>query len=93
MNNVVNLKDIEWNLRNTFDEINYVSTNGVFDLTTLVCVNEHIIGDLLTKEGFYVNEIMRGLKHNTVVKLTDEFAEGIIDKFPNAFNGKVLLFE
>lgn len=93
MNNVVNLKGVDWNFRNTFDEVNYVSTSGAFDLTTLVWVNDEIVGDLLTKEAFLRREIMRGLKSNVVVKLTDEFAECILDKDPYAFDGKVLLIE
>lgn len=93
MNNVANLKDVDLNFRNAFDEVNYVSTSGVFDLTTLFWASNHLVGDLLTKEGFLDREIMRSLEHNVVIKLTDEFAEGILDKNPYAFDGKVLLIE
>ena len=61
MNNVVKLKDVDLNFRNSFDELNYVSASGAFDLTTLFWVSDHIVGDLLTKEGFLDREIMRSL--------------------------------
>lgn len=93
MNNVVKLKDIDLNFRNAFDAISYVSASGAFDLTTLFWVSDHLVGDLLTKEGYLDREIMRSLEHNVVIKLTDEFAEGILDKNPYAFDGKVLLIE
>lgn len=81
------------NFRNTFDAISYVSTSGVFDLTTLFSVENNIVGDFLTKEGFFTREILKSLEHYNVVKLTDEFAECILDKNPYAFDGKVLLIE
>ena len=81
------------NFRNTFDAISYVSTSGVFDLTTLFSVENNIVGDFLTKEGFFTREILKSLENYTVVKLTDEFAECILDKNPYAFDGKVLLIE
>lgn len=81
------------NFRNTFDAISYVSTNGVFDLTTLFSVENNIVGDFLTKEGFFTREILRSLKLYNVVKITEEFAECILDKNPNAFDGKIVLFE
>ena len=81
------------NFRNTFDAISYVSTSGVFDLTTLFSVENNIVGDFLTKEGFFTREILRSLKLYKVVKLTEEFAECILDKNPNAFDGKIVLFE
>jgi len=81
------------NFRNTFDAISYVSTNGVFDLTTLFSVENNIVGDFLTKEGFFTREILRSLESYSVVKLTEEFAEYILDKSPNAFDGKIVLFE
>lgn len=81
------------NFRNTFDAISYVSTSGVFDLTTLFSVENNIVGDFLTKEGFFTREILRSLELYTVVKLTEEFAECILDKNPNAFDGKIVLFE
>lgn len=81
------------NFRNTFDAISYVSTSGVFDLTTLFSVENNIIGDFLTKEGFFTREILRSLKLYNIVKLTEEFAECILDKNPNAFDGKIVLFE
>lgn len=93
MNNAIKLKDTDLSFRNAFDEVNYVSTSGAFDLTTLFWVSDHLVGDLLTKEGFLDREIMRSLEHNVVIKLTDEFAEGILDKNPYAFDGKVLLIE
>lgn len=91
--NRIKLRDVDLNFRNTFEEVCYVSTSGVFDLTTLFWVGDHIVGDFLTKEGFLDREIMRGLKHNAVIKLTEEFAEGIINRYPAAFDGKVVLFE
>jgi hypothetical protein len=81
------------NFRNTFDAISYVSTSGVFDLTTLFSVENNIVGDFLTKEGFFTREILRSLKLYNVVKITEEFAECILDKNPNAFDGKIVLFE
>lgn len=93
MNNVANLKGVDLNFRNAFDEVNYVSASGAFDLTTLFWAGDHLVGDLLTKEGFLDREIMRSLEHNVVIKLTDEFAEGILDKNPYAFDGKALLIE
>lgn len=81
------------NFRNTFDAISYVSTSGVFDLTTLFSVENNIVGDFLTKEGFFTREILRSLELYTIVKLTEEFAECILDKNPNAFDGKIVLFE
>lgn len=81
------------NFRNTFDAISYVSTSGVFDLTTLFSVENNIVGDFLTKEGFFTREILRSLELYKVVKLTEEFAECILDKSPNAFDGKIVLFE
>lgn len=80
------------NFRNTFDAISYVSTSGVFDLTTLFSVENNIVGDFLTKEGFFTREILRSLELYKVVKLTEEFAECILDKNPNAFDGKIVLF-
>lgn len=87
------MKIEDLNFRNTFDAISYVSTSGVFDLTTLFSVENNIVGDFLTKEGFFTREILRSLKLYCVVKLTEEFAECILDKDPNAFDGKVVLFE
>lgn len=81
------------NFRNTFDAISYISTSGVFDLTTLFSVENNIVGDFLTKEGFFTREILRSLELYNVVKLTEEFAECILDKNPNAFDGKIVLFE
>lgn len=81
------------NFRNTFDAISYVSTSGVFDLTTLFSVENNIVGDFLTKEGFFTREILRSLELYKIVKLTEEFAECILDKNPNAFDGKIVLFE
>lgn len=81
------------NFRNTFDAISYVSTSGVFDLTTLFSVENNIVGDFLTKEGFFTREILRSLKTYKVIKLTEEFAEYILDENPNAFDGKIVLFE
>lgn len=90
------MKIEDLNFRNTFDAISYVSTSGVFDLTTLFSVkdsNNNIVGDFLTKEGFFTKEILRSLKLYNIVKLTEEFAECILDKNPNAFDGKIVLFE
>lgn len=87
------MKIEDLNFRNTFDAISYVSTSGVFDLTTLFSVENNIVGDFLTKEGFFTREILRSLELYKVVKLTEEFAECILDKNPNAFDGKILLFE
>lgn len=87
------MKIEDLNFRNTFDAISYVSTSGVFDLTTLFSVENNIVGDFLTKEGFFTREILRSLKLYNVVKLTEEFAECILDKNPNAFDGKIVLFE
>lgn len=87
------MKIEDLNFRNTFDDISYVSTSGVFDLTTLFSVENNIVGDFLTKEGFFTREILRSLKLYNVVKLTEEFAECILDKNPNAFDGKIVLFE
>ena len=87
------MKIEDLNFRNTFDAISYVSTSGVFDLTTLFSVENNIVGDFLTKEGFFTREILRSLKLYNVVKLTEEFAECILDKDPNAFEGKIVLFE
>lgn len=87
------MKIEDLHFRNTFDATSYVSTAGVFDLTTLFSVENNIIGDLLTKEGFFTREILKSLKQYPVVKLTDDFAECILDKDPYAFDGKVLLIE